>query len=219
MQSTRCFHQVTCARILASPAMSPHIYIQQPRRHTCNSRWFIHLEELLHALSNRRLRWNSRTRCRIADARKLTAADADGLFRRRQEVRYRHCRAGRHRSERGARRLRRRGRTLRLRQVDFVAHGGRPRERPTSGAVALDTESVGFIFQEPTLLPWRTVQANVELSAELGGGDQAARKLRADEAIRAVGLADFAKQLPNALSGGMKMRCLVGASASPSHLL
>ena len=79
-------------------------------------------------------------------------------------------------------------------------------ERPTSGAVALDTESVGFIFQEPTLLPWRTVQANVELSAELGGGDKAARKLRADEAIRAVGLADFAKQLPNALSGGMKMR-------------
>lgn len=79
-------------------------------------------------------------------------------------------------------------------------------ERPTSGSVALDTESVGFIFQEPTLLPWRTVQSNVELSAELGGVPKTLRRERAGEAINAVGLRDFSGQLPNALSGGMKMR-------------
>ncbi|TQC46364.1 ABC transporter ATP-binding protein [Rhodococcus sp. WS4] len=79
-------------------------------------------------------------------------------------------------------------------------------ERPTEGSVALGTESVGFIFQEPTLLPWRNVRANVELSAELGRGDAAVRKARAAEAITAVGLDGFADQLPAALSGGMKMR-------------
>ncbi|MDF3340822.1 ABC transporter ATP-binding protein [Mycolicibacterium septicum] len=79
-------------------------------------------------------------------------------------------------------------------------------ERPTAGSVALDTDSVGFIFQEPTLLPWRTVRANVELCAELDGMSRAQTKQRAAEAISAVGLEHFADQLPNALSGGMKMR-------------
>ncbi len=88
-------------------------------------------------------------------------------------------------------------------------------ERPTSGAVALDTESVGFIFQEPTLLPWRTVQANVELSAELGGGDQAARKLRADEAIRAVGPCGLCETTAQRAVWRNEDACLVGASAHP----
>ncbi|BBX92204.1 ABC transporter ATP-binding protein [Mycolicibacterium boenickei] len=79
-------------------------------------------------------------------------------------------------------------------------------DRPTTGAVALDTDSVGFIFQEPTLLPWRTVRANVELCAELNGTGRAATKRRAAESISAVGLDRFTDQLPNALSGGMKMR-------------
>ncbi|OCB50934.1 ABC transporter ATP-binding protein [Mycobacterium vulneris] len=79
-------------------------------------------------------------------------------------------------------------------------------ERPTAGSVALDTDSVGFIFQEPTLLPWRTVRANVELCAELDGMSKAQTKQRAAEAISAVGLEQFADQLPHALSGGMKMR-------------
>ena len=79
-------------------------------------------------------------------------------------------------------------------------------ERPTTGSVALDTDSVGFIFQEPTLLPWRTVRANVELSAELGKIPRSDTKRRAAEAISTVGLQQFADQLPNSLSGGMKMR-------------
>jgi NitT/TauT family transport system ATP-binding protein len=79
-------------------------------------------------------------------------------------------------------------------------------EMPTAGSVAMADESVGFIFQEPTLLPWRTVRANVELSAELGRGNRSDFKGRAAESISAVGLEQFADQLPKALSGGMKMR-------------
>ena len=50
---------------------------------------------------------------------------------------------------------------------------------PTEGNVAVGTESVGFIFQEPTLLPWRTVRRNVELTAELGHLPKAERRERA----------------------------------------
>ncbi|CRK51681.1 putative ATP-binding protein BAB2_1147 [Rhodococcus sp. RD6.2] len=83
---------------------------------------------------------------------------------------------------------------------------------PTEGNVAVGTESVGFIFQEPTLLPWRTVRRNVELTAELGHLPKAERRERADAAIAAVGLGDFADQLPRALSGGMKMRASLARS-------
>lgn len=79
-------------------------------------------------------------------------------------------------------------------------------EVPTSGQVSLGTSSVGFIFQEPTLLPWRSVRANVELCAELGKTNREQAKSRAAEAISAVGLEQFADQLPKTLSGGMKMR-------------
>ncbi|MDF3280744.1 ABC transporter ATP-binding protein [Gordonia sp. N1V] len=79
-------------------------------------------------------------------------------------------------------------------------------ESPTSGSVALATDSVGVIFQEPTLLGWRSVQANVELCAELAGMPKAQRRSRAANAIEAVGLTGFEKQLPRMLSGGMKMR-------------
>lgn len=59
---------------------------------------------------------------------------------------------------------------------------------------------VGFVFQEPALLPWRTVRQNVALPAELGlPGD-------VDAALAAVGLADHAERLPAALSGGQRMR-------------
>ena len=79
-------------------------------------------------------------------------------------------------------------------------------EAPTTGSVALATDSVGVIFQEPTLLPWRSVQANVELCAEIAGESRSERRERAAAAIDAVGLAGFEKQLPRTLSGGMKMR-------------
>nr|WP_306362978.1 ABC transporter ATP-binding protein [Nocardia sp. CC227C] len=79
-------------------------------------------------------------------------------------------------------------------------------EQPTSGNVAVHTDSVGFIFQEATLLPWRRVLRNVELAAELRGVDRGTRRARATRALAAVGLADFAGKLPGQLSGGMRMR-------------
>jgi NitT/TauT family transport system ATP-binding protein len=94
-------------------------------------------------------------------------------------------------------------------------------ERASSGTVCLATQSVGFIFQEPTLLPWRSVRANVELCAELGKTDRAQTKKRAGESISAVGLDQFADQLPRTLSGGMKMRVSMARALtlSPKLLL
>jgi NitT/TauT family transport system ATP-binding protein len=72
----------------------------------------------------------------------------------------------------------------------------------SEGAVLVDTDKIGFVFQDPTLLPWHTVQANVELLAELGGLPKPERRRRAEEAIKLVGLSDFAHHGPRALSEG-----------------
>lgn len=77
---------------------------------------------------------------------------------------------------------------------------------PTSGSVIVDREHLGYVFQDPTLLPWRTVLQNVELLAELDGLDSTERRRRADEAIQLVGLGGFEDHFPKSLSGGMKMR-------------
>jgi NitT/TauT family transport system ATP-binding protein len=77
---------------------------------------------------------------------------------------------------------------------------------PTSGSVSRTGQHVGFVFQEPTLLPWRSVRRNVELIGELRGVSREERQARAAEAIDRVGLADSADQRPHTLSGGMRMR-------------
>jgi NitT/TauT family transport system ATP-binding protein len=79
-------------------------------------------------------------------------------------------------------------------------------ERPSSGSVAVGSRSVGFIFQEPNLLPWASVRRNAALLTELAGMDPALRKQRVDASLSAVGLDGFAEQLPRSLSGGMRMR-------------
>ena len=76
----------------------------------------------------------------------------------------------------------------------------------TEGSVSIDRNSLGYVFQDATLLPWRTVQNNVELLAELHGVTRGDRKHLADEAIDLVGLRGFEKHYPKSLSGGMKMR-------------
>ncbi|RPF39189.1 NitT/TauT family transport system ATP-binding protein [Streptomyces sp. TLI_185] len=76
----------------------------------------------------------------------------------------------------------------------------------TGGTVHAPADSVGYVFQDPTLLPWRTVLANVELPAELAGTAKADRRARALDALRLVGLEGAEKQLPGQLSGGMRMR-------------
>ncbi|MBM3528480.1 MAG: ABC transporter ATP-binding protein [Alphaproteobacteria bacterium] len=65
---------------------------------------------------------------------------------------------------------------------------------------------VGFVFQEPTLMPWATVFANVFLPLKLAGEDRAAAAPRIEATLARVGLADFAQAYPRELSGGMRMR-------------
>src|SRR4029453_2140767 len=76
----------------------------------------------------------------------------------------------------------------------------------TDGSVQARTDTIGYVFQDPTLLPWRTVQANVELLGELHRLPRQERRRRAEEAIRLVGLEEFTRHRPLALSGGMRMR-------------
>ena len=82
----------------------------------------------------------------------------------------------------------------------------------SEGSVLVATDKLGYVFQDPTLLPWRTVQANVELLAELARLPKPERRRRADEAIRLVGLSEFARHHPRALSGGMRMRVSLARS-------
>ena len=67
-------------------------------------------------------------------------------------------------------------------------------------------ELMSFIFQDATLLPWRTVEQNVGLGMELEYAARDARKERVARMLDLVGLSQVAKRYPRQLSGGMKMR-------------
>lgn len=85
-------------------------------------------------------------------------------------------------------------------------------ERASEGSVTVNTDRIGFVFQDATLLAWRDVQRNVELLAELNGDRKADRRAKASAAIDLVGLTGFEKHLPKQLSGGMKMRTSLARS-------
>jgi len=82
--------------------------------------------------------------------------------------------------------------------------------QPSRGQVAWSgvrtAGDVGFVFQEPTLMPWATVEKNVALPLDLRGRRDEAVRRRVAEALERVGLAGFANAYPRELSGGMKMR-------------
>jgi NitT/TauT family transport system ATP-binding protein len=82
-------------------------------------------------------------------------------------------------------------------------------EQATSGTVATTGEALGYVFQDATLLPWRTVLGNVGLPAELAGRPKAEAEEAARAAIRRVGLAGFEGHRPAQLSGGMRMRASI----------
>jgi NitT/TauT family transport system ATP-binding protein len=67
-------------------------------------------------------------------------------------------------------------------------------------------EMMSFIFQDATLLPWRTVEQNVGLGLELEHAARAVRHERVDKMLDLVSLKPVAKRFPRQLSGGMKMR-------------
>jgi NitT/TauT family transport system ATP-binding protein len=85
---------------------------------------------------------------------------------------------------------------------------------PSSGAVSVSHRtgearaghSIGFVFQEPTLMPWTSVRENVRLPLKLAAAPAAEADARVSEALAQVGLTEFADAYPRELSGGMKMR-------------
>jgi NitT/TauT family transport system ATP-binding protein len=85
---------------------------------------------------------------------------------------------------------------------------------PTSGTVRVarpaatvsGAHPVGFVFQEPTLMPWASVRENVRLPLKLAHLASAKSNARIDEALEQVGLSEFADAYPRELSGGMRMR-------------
>ncbi len=85
-------------------------------------------------------------------------------------------------------------------------------ERPSAGTVTVDRKDLGYVFQDATLLQWRTVRANVALFAELGKVPKAVREARVTEAIELVGLSGFETKYPKQLSGGMRMRASLARS-------
>ncbi len=75
--------------------------------------------------------------------------------------------------------------------------------------------SIGFVFQEPTLMPWTSVRENVRLPLKLGHMPTSEANTRIDEALAQVGLADFVDAFPRELSGGMKMRVSLARALVP----
>ncbi len=87
---------------------------------------------------------------------------------------------------------------------------------PSEGVIQVDgmtplnaRETISYIFQDATLLPWRTVARNVALGLELEGATREARQEKVQSLLELVGLAHVANAYPRQLSGGMKMRVSV----------
>ncbi len=93
---------------------------------------------------------------------------------------------------------------------------------PTTGEIAWHGDpTLSFVFQEPTLMPWRTVFGNAYLPLRLQGMSRAEATPRVMDALAGVGLDKFAAAYPRQLSGGMKMRVSIARALAtrPSLLL
>lgn len=89
-------------------------------------------------------------------------------------------------------------------------------ERPTSGSVSTAQKArLGFVFQEPALMDWRSVRGNIDLPLKIGGFGKQARGGRIDQALSLVGLLGAADRRPRELSGGMRMRASLARAIAP----
>jgi NitT/TauT family transport system ATP-binding protein len=97
---------------------------------------------------------------------------------------------------------------------------------PSSGTIQVDgmtpknaRETVSYIFQDPTLLPWRTVRHNVGLGLELEGVNGDRRRERTASLLDLVGLGEVGDAYPRELSGGMKMRVSIARALATNPKL
>jgi NitT/TauT family transport system ATP-binding protein len=93
--------------------------------------------------------------------------------------------------------------------------------KPTSGTISVDGRPISgpgldrsVVFQQYTLLPWRTARGNVEFALEAAGVPKSQRSRRATDYLELVGLGEFANRYPHELSGGMKQRVAIARSLS-----
>ena len=93
--------------------------------------------------------------------------------------------------------------------------------KPTGGKILLDGKEASgpgtdraMVFQDPCLMPWRTVFKNVIFGLECRGLDGRSEKERARKFIKLVGLSDFEDHYPHELSGGMQQRCNLARALS-----
>jgi NitT/TauT family transport system ATP-binding protein len=80
---------------------------------------------------------------------------------------------------------------------------------------------IAFVFQDPTLMPWARVEANVRLPLDLAGVPRQDSRARVADALARVGLQGFERHYPRQLSGGMRMRVSIARSlvTEPNLLL
>jgi len=97
---------------------------------------------------------------------------------------------------------------------------------PSSGTIRVDgttprnaRETVSYIFQDPTLLPWRTVRNNIGLALELEGMSRDRRAAKTNPLLDLVGLRSVADAYPRELSGGMKMRVSIARALATNPRL
>jgi NitT/TauT family transport system ATP-binding protein len=95
--------------------------------------------------------------------------------------------------------------------------------KPNAGAIRWHGKqpALGFVFQDPALMPWSDVETNVRLPLDIAHIEKGKAESRVTEALGLVGLESFAKSYPRELSGGMKMRASIARAlaAQPSILL
>jgi NitT/TauT family transport system ATP-binding protein len=98
------------------------------------------------------------------------------------------------------------GKSTALRMIASLAAPSRGTVVWSDRGISGKAGDIGFVFQEPTLMPWATVIKNVALPLTLKKVDEKDALRRANDALSRVGLTGFAQSYPRELSGGMKMR-------------
>ncbi len=93
--------------------------------------------------------------------------------------------------------------------------------KPGSGSIeGVESRTISYLFQEPRLLPWRTVRQNIDLVLKKGMTSLQERNKRIDYYLKMVGLESFGDYYPGSLSGGMKQRVSMARAFSyPSEIL